>query len=104
MLMKVFTRKKPTDENFGEERNLKSWVTDSLRNSVMEIVDTNLLKREDEYFAAKEECVSSAMRLALECTKDIPKERIDMKTVAKRLRRIRKTFLTDTANICKQAS
>ncbi|KDO39104.1 hypothetical protein CISIN_1g041491mg, partial [Citrus sinensis] len=64
-LIETFTKKKPTCEIFCEEMNLKNWVNDFLPISVMNVVDTSLLRREDKYFAAKKQCVSSALSLAM---------------------------------------
>ncbi|KAJ4703675.1 Receptor-like protein kinase [Melia azedarach] len=85
MLMETFTRKKPTDEIFVGEMSLKRWVNDALNNRVVEVVDTDLLRREDEHFAAKEECVLLILSLAMECTRELPEERIDNKEAVRRL-------------------
>ncbi|KAJ0081662.1 hypothetical protein Patl1_11947 [Pistacia atlantica] len=92
MLMETFTRKKPTDEIFTEEINLRRWVGESLCNTEMQVVDTNLLRRDDEHFSSKEECVSSILSLAMECTRESPTERISIREVATRLIKIRVKF------------
>ncbi|KAJ0031064.1 hypothetical protein Pint_13964 [Pistacia integerrima] len=56
MLMETFAGKKPTDEIFFGEMKLKHWVTEALPGSITEVLDTNLLRREDENFAGKEQC------------------------------------------------
>ncbi|KAF2314369.1 hypothetical protein GH714_025741 [Hevea brasiliensis] len=75
MLMEVFTRKKPTDEIFSDEMSLKHWVSNSLLHSNSEVVDSNLMGREDKDFAAKEKCIASILSLALECTSNSPQQR-----------------------------
>ncbi|CDP08220.1 unnamed protein product [Coffea canephora] len=50
MLMEVFSRRKPNDEMFAENLNLKSWTNNSLPNSILQVIDAKLLKREDENF------------------------------------------------------
>ncbi|RVW18915.1 putative leucine-rich repeat receptor-like protein kinase [Vitis vinifera] len=45
LLMEVFARKKPMDEMFTGDLTLKTWV-ESLSNSVIQVVDANLLGRE----------------------------------------------------------
>ncbi|KAG2709029.1 hypothetical protein I3760_05G220200 [Carya illinoinensis] len=95
LLMEIFTRKKPTDDMFSGEINLKSWVEESLPLSIKEVVDTNLLRNEMDY-AAIEGCLSSVMRLALNCCEDSPGERMDMKTVSVTLNKIKSKFLQDT--------
>ena len=86
--MKVFARKKPMDEMFSRDLTLKSWV-ESLADSMIEVVVANLLRREDEEFATKLSCLSSIMVLALACIAESPKERINMKDVVGRLKKIR---------------
>ncbi|KAL2514807.1 LRR receptor-like serine/threonine-protein kinase FLS2 [Forsythia ovata] len=94
MLLEMYTRKKPTDEMFGEEMSLKSWVSHSLdENRITEVVDTNLLGREDENFSAKEQCISSILAVAMECLNDYPVERISMREVVARLEKIKAVFL-----------
>ena len=84
--MEVFARKKPMDEMFTGDLTLKTWV-ESLSNSVIQVVDANLLRREDEDLATKLSCLSSIMALALACTTDSPEERIDMKDVVVELKK-----------------
>ena len=91
--MEVFARKKPMDEMFNGDLTLKSWV-ESLADSMIEVVDANLLRREDEDFATKLSCLSSIMALALACTTDSPEERIDMKDVVVGLKKIKIELLT----------
>ena len=94
LLMEVFTRKRPTDEMFTGEMSLKRWVSELLRDgSVLLVVDSNLIGSEDEHFSAKEQCVLSAFHLALACSKDSPKERINMKDAAAIIEKIKIEFL-----------
>ncbi|RVW18914.1 Receptor kinase-like protein Xa21 [Vitis vinifera] len=88
LLMEVFARKKPMDEMFTGDLTLKTWV-ESLSNSVIQVVDANLLRREDEDLATKLSCLSSIMALALACTTDSLEERIHMKNVVVELKNIR---------------
>ncbi|XP_031254688.1 receptor kinase-like protein Xa21 [Pistacia vera] len=92
MLMETFTRKKPTDEIFIEGMSLRSWVGESSCRTIMEVVDTNLLRRDDEHFSRKEECVSSILSLAIECTRESTLERINIKEAITRLLKIRVEF------------
>ncbi|KAL2513241.1 putative LRR receptor-like serine/threonine-protein kinase [Abeliophyllum distichum] len=53
MLLEMYMRKKPTDAMFGEKMRLKGWVIQSLdENKIIEVVDANLLRREDTNFSA----------------------------------------------------
>ncbi|RVW27793.1 LRR receptor-like serine/threonine-protein kinase GSO2 [Vitis vinifera] len=88
LLMEVFARKKPMDEMFTGDVTLKTWV-ESLSSSVIEVVDANLLRREDEDLATKLSYLSSLMALALACIADSPDERINMKDVVVELKKIK---------------
>ncbi|GFS41853.1 hypothetical protein Acr_00g0076730 [Actinidia rufa] len=63
------------------------------RHSVLFVVDSNLIGSEDENFSAKEQCVLSVFHLALACSKDSPKERINMKDAAAMIEKIKIEFL-----------
>ncbi|XP_044476887.1 putative receptor-like protein kinase At3g47110 [Mangifera indica] len=91
LLMETFTRKKPTDEMFAGEMSLKSLVEESLPGAVTEVVDANLL-REETGFVAKVNCLLSIMNLALNCSKDFPEQRINMKDALAKLKKIRLQF------------
>ncbi|XP_042946553.1 probable LRR receptor-like serine/threonine-protein kinase At3g47570 [Carya illinoinensis] len=88
LLMETFTRKKPTDGMFIGEMTLKHWVDESLLTSILDIVDANLLRNEKEH-AAMEDCISSVMRLALDCCAESPTQRIDIKNVSATLKKLK---------------
>ncbi|XVF87311.1 hypothetical protein PTKIN_Ptkin18bG0109900 [Pterospermum kingtungense] len=94
LLMETFTRKKPTDEIFSGEMNLKDWVKKSFSDAITDVLDANLLK-EEEHFIGKVNCLSSIMGLALECTAKSPEERKNMKDVVAILKKIKIKFLND---------
>ncbi|KAK4716908.1 hypothetical protein R3W88_015246 [Solanum pinnatisectum] len=81
MLIEIFTRTKPNDEMFNGDFSLKQWVSDSLPQTIMEVVDANLMRKLD--------CVISIMKVALDCCVESPKGRIDMKDVVGRLKKIK---------------
>ncbi|KAK2982988.1 hypothetical protein RJ640_001621 [Escallonia rubra] len=89
LLMEVFTRKKPTHEQFTEGMTLTHWVSKSFPGGVLDIVDINLLKKGKEDLSLNEQCFSSIMKLALECTRQTFEERIDMENVVSRLHKIK---------------
>ncbi|CAL9015642.1 unnamed protein product [Prunus brigantina] len=81
VLMETFTRRKPTDEMFVGEMNLKQWIANSLLPdaAIVEVVDADLFgTEEDGDFVSRTDCLSSIMRLALACCAELPKERINM--------------------------
>ncbi|XP_075674618.1 uncharacterized protein LOC142643789 [Castanea sativa] len=95
LLMETFTRKNPTDEMFTGEMNLKCWVKQSLPHSVITVIDANLLKRGEEHFNAKLDCMLSIMQLAMDCSTEAPEERINMRDVITTLKNIKSKLLND---------
>ncbi|KAL5854128.1 hypothetical protein ACOSQ4_003930 [Xanthoceras sorbifolium] len=96
MVMETFTKKKPTDEIFTEEMSLRHWVGDSFNHSIMEVVDNDLLGMEDRHFLMREQCLSSILSLAMDCTRDLPKDRINIRNVVSRLIQIKAAFSPGT--------
>ncbi|KAJ6992141.1 LRR receptor-like serine/threonine-protein kinase [Populus alba x Populus x berolinensis] len=95
MLMEIFTRKRPTDEMFEGEMSLKRLVEESLPDSVIDLVDSNLLNRGDGHSLNKEHRVTSVMELALQRANESPEERINMVEILARLKNIKGEFLTE---------
>ncbi|XP_059310007.1 probable LRR receptor-like serine/threonine-protein kinase At3g47570 [Lycium ferocissimum] len=78
MLLETFTKKKPSDEMFAGDLNLRSCVHSSLPNEVDQMIDPDLLIIDKENLSKKLHCVSSIMELAMKCTANIPVERMNM--------------------------
>ncbi|XWS10865.1 hypothetical protein CRYUN_Cryun38cG0034700 [Craigia yunnanensis] len=95
LLMETFIRKKPTDDMFAEEMSLKCWVKKSLSSKVVHVVDANLLNTGVRERLAAMDCVLSILQLALECSTELPEERIDMKEVVARLKKTKIMFLRE---------
>ncbi|KAK3430796.1 hypothetical protein EUGRSUZ_E02351 [Eucalyptus grandis] len=91
LLIETFTGKRPTDEMFSAVESLKQWVEKSLPHAVRDILDTNLLSRE-ELSATKLDCLSSILELAVHCCAELPEERMRTNDVLAKLNRI-KTIL-----------
>ncbi|KAK4713243.1 hypothetical protein R3W88_019150 [Solanum pinnatisectum] len=89
MLMETFTRTNPNDEMFDGDFSLKQWVSNSLPQAAMEIVDANLISPHDNHLMKKLDCVVSIMKVAIDCCVESPKGRIDMKDVVGRLKTIK---------------
>ncbi|XP_050219187.1 probable LRR receptor-like serine/threonine-protein kinase At3g47570 [Mercurialis annua] len=100
MMMETFTRKKPTDDIFCGEMNMKQWVRNAYPDAVIEVVDRNLLGVEEvKHYSAKLNCVSSVLGLALDCCVDLPEERVNMKHILSVLERIKIQFLKHTSGV-----
>ncbi|GAU35483.1 hypothetical protein TSUD_384380 [Trifolium subterraneum] len=82
MLMEMFTGKKPTNEMFSEELTLKTWISESMVNSVMEVVDYNLVSQHEKE-------LHEILVLALSCCADSPEARIKMTDVTASLIKIK---------------
>ncbi|RHN41211.1 putative protein kinase RLK-Pelle-LRR-XII-1 family [Medicago truncatula] len=93
MLMEIFTRKKPTDDMFVAELSLKTWISGSLPNSIMEVLDSNLVQQIGEQIDDILTHISSIFGLALSCCEDLPKARINMADVIKSLIKIKTLVL-----------
>ncbi|XP_040966807.1 receptor kinase-like protein Xa21 [Gossypium hirsutum] len=95
VLIETFTKKKPTDNFFVEEETIRHWMESSLPKGAIEIADVDLLRREDEYFVVKANCISFIMELALNCSAKLPEERKDMKDVVVELKKIKQRLLNN---------
>lgn len=89
MLMEMFTRVKPQDEMFDGSLSLRSWVKDSMPNGTIHIMDSNLLKSDEEWFSEKVNCILSILELALCCSIESPSERITIKDVCVALEKVK---------------
>ncbi|PIN23774.1 Serine/threonine protein kinase [Handroanthus impetiginosus] len=85
----VFTRRKPSSEAFTGDLSLRRWVKDVLPDGITKVMDPKLLNPEEDNFKEKLECLSSIMEVALNCSTEIPGERISMKDVVAHLNKIR---------------
>ncbi|GFY85748.1 concanavalin A-like lectin protein kinase family protein [Actinidia rufa] len=96
MLLETFTGRKPTDKLFIGEMNFKHWVNKSLHCEVVfEVMDANILRKEDEHFVFKECCIKSILELAILCCAESPEDRVNMKDVITTLKKIKYEFLTN---------
>jgi LRR receptor-like serine/threonine-protein kinase FLS2 len=86
MLMEMFTGKKPTNEMFSEELTLKSWISESMVNPSVEVVDSNLISQH-----GKE--IHDILTLALRCCEDSPEARNSMTDVIASLIKIKISFI-----------
>jgi len=96
--MKIFTRKKPTNDMFVEDLTLKTWISESLPNSIVDVLDSRLVQQNGGKIDDILSCTSSIFGLALNCCKDSPEERINMEDVIKTLIKI-KTLVFDESMV-----
>ncbi|XP_019177017.1 PREDICTED: receptor kinase-like protein Xa21 [Ipomoea nil] len=93
VVMETFSARRPTDETFGEDMSLKSWISDSMLHDVHQVVDPNLLRADDEDFNVKLQCISSILELDLHCAVESPQKRLNAEDVVARLNKIKLQFL-----------
>ena len=86
MMLEMLTRKKPTDDMFVGELNLRQWVKASIPYKILEVIDGNLLRTEQGD-------VLAIMELGLECSRELPEKRIGIKDVIIKLNKIKSQML-----------
>ncbi|XP_027155993.1 probable LRR receptor-like serine/threonine-protein kinase At3g47570 [Coffea eugenioides] len=94
MLMEMLTRKRPNDEMFDGNLSLRGWVCGSIANAIMDILDVNLIRSNEEYATQELECISSIMKVALNCSKESPNERSNMEYALAALNHIKLHLLS----------
>ncbi|KAA8535517.1 hypothetical protein F0562_030520 [Nyssa sinensis] len=92
MLLEMFTRKKPTDEMFTGELSLRQWVSASLPSKLMEVVDGGLFTTRGGT-TTTQGIILVIMELGMECCKDSPEERYDIKEVVVKLNKTKMQLL-----------
>jgi serine/threonine protein kinase len=106
MLLEVFTGKMPTDSMFAGERSLREWVHRAFPSRLLELLDTELVQDIEEncgfirnHGNNPSESASSLIdlvpifELGLLCSRDAPDERLTMKDVVVKLKRMKKDYV-----------
>ena len=86
MMLEMLTRKKPIDDMFVGELNLRQWDKASIPYKIMEFIDGNLLRTEQGD-------VLAILELGLECSRELSEERIGIKDVIIKLNKIKSQML-----------
>ncbi|KAM3306378.1 hypothetical protein P3S67_013248 [Capsicum chacoense] len=84
--LETFTRRKPNE--FEGDLSLKQWVSYSLPESVIDIVDVNLVTPKGNLLQKELDVVASIMKVALDCCAESPVRRTNMKDVVGMLQKI----------------
>ncbi|CAL5322634.1 unnamed protein product [Camellia sinensis] len=99
LVLEMFTGKRPTDEIFKDGLSLHSFVKEALSGSISEISDPILFQtegEEEENFIRGErmlECLSLILEIGVNCSSDLPRERMEINDVASKLHFIKDTLL-----------
>ena len=92
ILLEMITRKKPTDEIFDGEVDMRQWIA-SIPDR-MNVVDNGLLRIEDgRDVTAMQTILSSIIDLGLRCSAKLPYERLDIKDVVAKVNKIKLALL-----------
>ncbi|KAF3683441.1 putative CBL-interacting protein kinase 5-like isoform 1 [Capsicum annuum] len=91
MLLETLTRRKPNE--FEGDLSLKQWVSYSLPEAVMDVVDANLLTSTVNRLQKELDVVASIMKVALDCCAKSPARRTNMKDVVVMLQKIKNPLL-----------
>ncbi|KAL5099773.1 hypothetical protein RYX36_004100 [Vicia faba] len=104
LVLEMLTGRRPTDEMFKDDHNLHNYVKHSIPNHLFQIVDRSILPIELENNSENgnscsidpnvEKCLLSIFRIALSCSVESPKERMNMVDVIRELNIIKSFFPT----------
>ncbi|XP_006646229.1 probable LRR receptor-like serine/threonine-protein kinase At3g47570 [Oryza brachyantha] len=109
MLLEVLTGKKPTDAMFAGELSLREWVNRALPSRLADVVDPAISLHDETMSsssgglqddswtnghepAGDRSCIAQLLDLGLQCTRDLPEDRMTMKDVAAKLHRIKEVL------------
>lgn len=99
LLLEMFTRKRPTDGEFGEAVGLRKYVQMALPDNAANVMDQQLLPETEDGEAIKSNsyngkdlriaCVTSVMRIGISCSEEAPTDRVQIGEALKELQAIR---------------
>ncbi|KNA12895.1 hypothetical protein SOVF_121320 [Spinacia oleracea] len=96
LLLEMITGKRPTNDMFKGGLSLHGFVKEALPENVMEILDPVLLEdidSEETDSILMSEALTSILGVALSCSTEFPRERLEMNDVAAKLSSIRNKLL-----------
>ncbi|KAJ1396850.1 Serine/threonine-protein kinase, active site [Sesbania bispinosa] len=103
LMLEMLTGRRPTDKMFEDDQNLHNFVEISLPDNLLQILDPQLVPRDEEdeleeenngnFSPNVEKCLVSLFRIGLACSMESPKERMSVADVTRELNLVRKAFL-----------
>uniref|UniRef100_A0A803LP10 non-specific serine/threonine protein kinase n=1 Tax=Chenopodium quinoa TaxID=63459 RepID=A0A803LP10_CHEQI len=99
LLLEIFTGKRPTNDMFKGGLSLHCFVKEALPENVIEILDHVLVDEIDHEETDKRdsalmlEALTSILGIAISCSAEVPRERLDISDVATKLSSIRNKLL-----------
>lgn len=92
LLLEMFTGKRPTNELFGGNVTLHSYIKLALTERVLDIADNSILSSGFRVGFPLEECLTLVLEVGLKCCEDTPKNRLETSKARKDLILIRERF------------
>lgn len=99
----MFTGKSPTNDMFKDGISLHHYAEEAFPDKIMEIADANIWLCEEAntsndttHITRVRECLSSAIRLGIMCSKQLPTERLSMSNAAAEMHAIRDAYTYTT--------
>lgn len=89
LMLELFTGKRPTDEMFMEDLSLHSFVEKAIPDGITEVTDPKLLEESVLYGGKMEENLINVFKIGILCSKEVPRERMDMKEAVAKLQSIK---------------
>ena len=103
LVLEMFTGRKPTDGMFEDGFNLHNFVKAALPEKLEEIVDSELLPREEgggeteearcEVEETKKMSFMMERMIGVACSEESPKERMNMEIVSRKLQQIKNDYV-----------
>ncbi|KAL3526517.1 hypothetical protein ACH5RR_011173 [Cinchona calisaya] len=95
ILLEMMTRKRPTDSLFSQGLDLHRFVEMAVPDHVMDIVDPILVHKEDPTKCGilLEDCLIPLLKVGLDCSMDLPQQRMNITEVVSTLKCIRDSIV-----------
>ncbi|WZZ38922.1 hypothetical protein YC2023_035181 [Brassica napus] len=85
LMLEMFSGKRPTDEMFGGDFTLRSWIRSALPEQVLDVADELVLHNGLRIGFLVAECLTKVFEVGLGCSEESPANRWEMSEVVKEL-------------------